>query len=818
MKQLQRKWEILVVHHSHTDIGYTHRQELIELYHIGFIRQAVDISQRILSGENDLEGFRWTCETFWAVEKFLDQATPEEKEMFELAVKKGHIEITGNYLNQNDIIDYGVLANVTKRSVEYAKQIGCPIDCAMTADINGYSWGYSQMLHDLGIRNFVSCLHIHHGMFVGEAKQRPFYWETPKGDKLLVWMGEHYTLANELGIVPGAFFSYTIHDKYNRHNTTFNTKDRYKISYERITDYLENLEHEDYPYDFVPAMASGLVTDNAPPNAKIMENIHRWNKEYGGQVTIKMVSLSEFFEKLNKEEAPIPTYKGDWPDWWADGMGSSPLPVKMFREAQRIHNVVKLIDADQKLSDPETVKKAEDMMMVYAEHTWGYSASMGQPWTRMVHNSDFRNIGYANNAHELVYRNYDRVLQKKGMITLAPIQSIIYKIENPYDSQLDDVVRLYINSTIADLYMSGYILRDAHTHKEYINQIDHVARGIEVCVPMKLKPKECVTLEFIQTADMKESKKTKIRHNSNMVGAGDIATGYEKDKFLVSESSIESNTVQIKWSEKGIYSWIDKTTSTQLIREDNLYNAFTPIYEVTNAINNDPTSQSRTRSRMRRNRKGLTVQRSAGVLVGVKNSNVGNVFAQIELEYQVTGTHFYNVVLTVHHHSPKVDVAVRINKTNQWSPENLYIALPFSIKDGELWAEKSGSMFRPRIDQIHNSNMDYYSLKEGLGVIKNGYGIAIATPDTPLVQLGSLEHKPVKLHDENNHSINNDHIYSWVMNNFWETNFKATLGEIYEFEYHIDCGAHVDSAESIQKLNFQMNAGAVEYRVGKIDK
>ncbi len=102
-----------MVHHTHTDIGYTHRQELIEAYQIGFIKQAVDISQRILAGEEELEGFRWTCETFWAVEKFLNQATLEEREMFELAVKKGHIEITGSYLNQNDIIDYGVLSNVT---------------------------------------------------------------------------------------------------------------------------------------------------------------------------------------------------------------------------------------------------------------------------------------------------------------------------------------------------------------------------------------------------------------------------------------------------------------------------------------------------------------------------------------------------------------------------------------------------------------------------------------------------------------------------------------------------------------------------------
>lgn len=43
----KRTWEVYVIHHSHTDIGYTERQEKLMRYHYDFICQAIDILDSI---------------------------------------------------------------------------------------------------------------------------------------------------------------------------------------------------------------------------------------------------------------------------------------------------------------------------------------------------------------------------------------------------------------------------------------------------------------------------------------------------------------------------------------------------------------------------------------------------------------------------------------------------------------------------------------------------------------------------------------------------------------------------------------------------
>jgi len=161
-------------------------------------------------------------------------------------------------------------------------------------------------------------------MYPLRKKQTPFQWKTSNGDKVLVWNGEHYMLGNVLGLVPNQELEYITDNKRNKNLT------QEQNCLKRITDYLNGLSEDGYPYDFIPVMLSGLVTDNAPPNPEIIPWINHLNKILDETVHIEMIGLSDFFENVRTNCPNIPVYSGDWPDWWADGVGSTPAATNYF--------------------------------------------------------------------------------------------------------------------------------------------------------------------------------------------------------------------------------------------------------------------------------------------------------------------------------------------------------------------------------------------------------------------------------------------------------------------------------------------------------
>ena len=96
---------IYLIHHSHTDIGYTDYQEKIEMHHIWFLKEAVDILRAAHSGKPEWLGFKWNCESFWVVEKFLDFVDEDYKRDFIHFVKSGEIGLSGSYLNLTELVD-----------------------------------------------------------------------------------------------------------------------------------------------------------------------------------------------------------------------------------------------------------------------------------------------------------------------------------------------------------------------------------------------------------------------------------------------------------------------------------------------------------------------------------------------------------------------------------------------------------------------------------------------------------------------------------------------------------------------------------------
>lgn len=200
-----KKMTIYVIHHSHTDIGYTDTQEKMKAHHVGFIREVIALIKKE-------PRFKWNCESYWCVQQFLKEAKEDEIRDFVAFVKAGNISLSGCYLNMTDLAGTRVWNEVMDTCVKEREALGIEARYAMTADINGYSWGFSDILYNHGVKGLLSCIHTHHGYHPLFRKQVPFYWITPEGNRLLVWNGEHYLFGNELGIAQASEFEYTVQD------------------------------------------------------------------------------------------------------------------------------------------------------------------------------------------------------------------------------------------------------------------------------------------------------------------------------------------------------------------------------------------------------------------------------------------------------------------------------------------------------------------------------------------------------------------------------------------------------------------------------
>ncbi len=800
-----RQWDIYLIHHSHTDIGYTARQEKIMLMHADFIRQVLDILDK---PEN--KDFKWQCENHWQARNFYQLASREDRERFETYVRSGNIGLSATYLNLTELADEDVVRTHLEEAKLFGRGIDVDIKAGMIADINGLSWGMADLMPDCGVNRLFSCLHSHHGMFPGGMKQRPFYWKGPEGNQLLVWNGEHYHFGNELHFAPRGGTSYMIKDELTRLTRPEEgppDEDKldeieFMILETRLERYLANMEEEGYPWNFVPFVVSGAITDNAPPFAAILPRIRKLNERHPGRFNVKMATLDDFFARLETVRDEIPVYSGDWTDWWADGIGSTPKAVSLYKDAQRRYHLVKKLGRElSPLSDHYQSRLGSGLedMMLFSEHTWGYSSSISEPWTAEVATLDQKKQAYAANAHTAISECLDATLRELGEVSIQVDRKQRFVIKNPHPRPISSKAVLeveYWDSIEGKLFdpRESFELWCEEKQGTLDYQIERAARCFRMIVPLEMESGETLHVEMKSAA--KTDAMAVTSKNRAYIGADGVADIDHPGEDTLYRT--KTRYFELEFAEGiGLVSLKDRRSGEELIAKAAPAAPFTGVRERTDGSR----SQTDVRRRMGRNRKAPATKRSFAVMTDLKLVENGSVYTTRQLDYELDGCSFWQVFIRAYRELPLIEVSVRLHKESCWDPENVYLALPFTAgENAELWMDKTAAVLRPGIDQLPGSNEEFWLGQYGLAWQTPERSLLLALKDAPLVTLGRLEAHAIKLHDKANTELNRAPLWNWLMNNFWETNFKAEVGGFYQFDYVLKLGDSKDPKTALAEV------------------
>lgn len=763
---------VYVVHHSHTDIGYTDLQERVIDTQADYIRTVLS-----LMAQSENADFRWNCETLFCVEAFFQTASPEEKSAFLRLAAEKKIGLSASYLNFTDLLDCSVYAERLGQWQRLFAENGCAMKTAMIADINGISMGYRDAMLSQGVEFLFTNIHCHHGMYPLYQNQNAFWWENAAGKRLLVWNGEHYNLGNVLGIRPNRTGNFMTQNHLGKQAAV---SDPIEALRNHLDQYLSLCEAYGYGYDFIITAVSGVFSDNAPPETEILRTIAAYNRRYGQDTRLEMVSLQELYAAILPKLQNAPVYRGDMSDWWANGVGSTPYAVKHYLDARRRYHLCKRLDSDASAKYPELYAAAQDNLLLYAEHTWGHSSTITNPYDTMVLNLDMRKNSYASKAHEAASKMLIHIAKEKGDILRYYRTDGKIKVCNVSDQPGEQPVSFYIESP--HLQRASIIGADAaplacqvspHPRGKMISFVDIFQPHEEKCYLYRELPEENAPLN---------SRKC-------YVGAErvrDIVNDYDPLTYRL-PYEFENRWFKLCYRpHEGVTAFVDKRSGKDLLGVGEAP-FFTPMYEVTPiAIEYPefPCREEQERRLLGRNIRGKHAALHTGRLEAVDCLEHGEVFTLLRLRYSLPGTVRADVMVKLFEAVPRIDFWLQLGKTLSADIESIFLPLSLNLPESSLYLRKGAEAYRPGADQLPGTCMEYSMSDDGLAYVSPEGSVLIATRDTPLVYMGQMKHHPIALCDGNEQN-NKRPVYSWVMNNTWETNFKLDLSGFCEFCYSL---------------------------------
>lgn len=527
----------------------------------------------------------------------------------------------------------------------------------------------------------------------------------------------------------------------------------------RLLEYLKRLEKSKYPYDMVQVRYS-IGGDNGPPDPQISDFVKSWNAKYAYPKLI-IASTSEMFHEFQRRYSDkIPKVRGDFTPYWEDGAASSALETSLNRAAAE-----RLIQAEilWAMLNPGSYP-ARDFyaawrnVILYDEHTWGAHNSITEP------DNDFVKAQW-------------KIKQAFALEADAQSQKLLNELLAGYQIRNQKVTAVDVFNTCSWARTDLVVLpKNRDLFGNVVKQQDGQ--------PVQTQRLSTGELAFIA----RDVPPFAARRYTLEVGDGYIS-GNVKAKLPELSNGLVTLTVDDKTGAIASLRW--KKLKADLVNNKAGF-GLNEYFYVAGREPKDP-------------------QRNGPVKISVKES--GPLVASLLIESDAPGCHKLTRELRVIDGLDRVDIINTIDKEKIYKQEAVHLAFSFNVPNGVMRMDTPWAIVRPEEDQLPGACKNYFTVQRWIDLSNEDYGVTWATVDAPLAEVGAITCDPIAV-GWLKHIEPSTTLYSYVMNNYWETNYKAGQDGPTTFRYSIKPHRRFDSAEA-SRFGIESSHHLIVVPVGK---
>jgi alpha-mannosidase len=717
-----RKMTVYILPHSHNDLGYTEIQTNVERKQMNNLLTGIDYSERTKSYPAGAR-FVWNLEGIYAADLFLNRMNEQQRRRFIEAVHDGGVALNGMYVNTlTGICGPEELLQLFHRGTEVAALCGTTVDAAMISDVPGYTWGTVTAMAQAGIKYFSAAPNNFDriGDILEQWEDKPFYWIGPSGkEKVLVWI-PYRGYALSHGMPDG-------------------------LTKKFVGQYMAELDRKQFKYDISYIRWSGHG-DNATPDMTICDFVKDWNTTYTWPRFVISSTSIAFKAFEDRYGAEIPKEKGDWTGYWEDGAGSSAFETAENRATSARMNQGEALWAMKNRADfpADKDRDAWRNVILYSEHTWGADVSVTRPLSQKTMEQWIIKRSYATNADSLSCQLMSGALDQ-GVVASGNSVDVF----NTHSWSRSGLVLVP-----KELSLAGDLVKDA---------------AGQVLTSQRLSTGE---LAFMAV----EVPPFASRRYAISAGSSGPSSGIK-----ASVHSLENDQIAVGIDEK--------TGNITSLKRAGLENEF---------VDNDSTGGlNEYLFLLGTDLAGL--QRSGAPQFTVKEQ--GPLLAEVRITSDAPGAAHYLREYRLVKGSDFVEIKDVLDKlpaeldphpgdypwANLHGKESLNFGFPFHVDQGQMRLDIPFGIMQPEKDQIPGSCKNWLEVGNWADVSNQKLGVTWVTLDAPLVEVGGIT--ATMLGSQTNPKVWRKHIdstqklYSWALNNHWETNYRAYQDGIITFRY-----------------------------------